>query len=401
MLGSRRNLKLIAPTQDFAGAAVSAGKPLIVVNGAAEFVGSYVTSLLLERGYYVRAVVRATVTHAFLERLPGAAQRLQIVTVKEFHSKDTTKRLTDAFKGAAAVVHAAPVGVQMSRMSALLPSSRVMDAVDSIIDAASAPGSTVKRLVYLSTEMAVYDPLGGSVADGKPLGEEDWYDVSRNDRVASDYIAYAHTVAEMKLWSRATRPSIPFTVCSLVPTFAMGPVLSPVQISTCHPMRFLHALMAGRFSELPSVPFCPMDVRDIATICVSLVERATVSGRVLACPSELTSTQFIKRCKAIYQRYPWPKQGEISKWAFWDTDKADSRRLMKTFYFLSKARHGQKYTFSHDRLADILQIKFRNLDLTIRESMDSIVQTACVNDLRIQIDEPKRPDAVSGVNGSS
>lgn len=394
VLGSRRNVQLVGPTADFVAAASSAAKPLVVVSGAAEFVGSYVTKQLLDKGYYVRGVVRVGVSSGFLERLPGARERLQIVTVRDFHSKESSRRLADAFRGAGAVVHAAPVGVQMKRMRALLPSSKVMDAVDACVDAASATGTTVRRVVFLSTEMSVFDPLAASESD-RQLGEEDWYDVSRNDRPSSDYIAYAHTVAEMKLWSRATRPSIPFTVCSLVPTFAMGPVMSHVQISTAHPMRFLHACMAGRFPELPSVPFCPMDVRDIAELCVSLLENPSVSGRVLACPREFTSSQFIKSCKAIYPRYPWPKQGEIAGWAFWDTEKADARRLTKTFYFLSKARHDHKYTFNNDRIKEVSQIKFRNLDTTIRESMDSIVQSACVNDLRIMLDEPKRPDAVS------
>ncbi len=396
---TRRNTPLIDATPEFAQAAKAAGKPLVAVNGASEFVASYVVKLLLERGYYVRGIHRSRINAAFLEQLPGAMQRLQLVTVKDFHSKDSTRRLTNALRGCAAVIHAAPVGVQLKRMTSLLPSSRVMDSVDAIMDAASVRGSTIKRLVFLSTEMSAFDPLTSTAAEGAtrssraPLGEEDWYDVSRGDRVSSDYIAYAHTVAEMKLWSRSTRPSIPFTVCSLIPTFAMGPALSPVQLSTAHPMRFLHALMAGRFTEIPSVPFCPMDVRDIAEILVKLVEDSQVSGRVLACPKDFTTTEFIKRCKSIYPRYPWPKQAPLAKWVpFWDLDKSDSRRLMKTFYFLSSCRQGHRYSFNNDRVKERTRIRFRNMDETIRESMDSIVMCGTTADLRLQIDAPKRPE---------
>lgn len=396
---TRRNHPLIEATPEFAEAAKAAGKQLIAVNGATEFVASYVVKFLLERGYYVRAIHRSRINASFLEQLPGAMQRLQLVSVKDFHSKDSTRRITDALRGCIAVIHAAPVGVQLKRMTSLMPSSRVMDSVDAVLDAASARDSTIKRLVYLSTEMSAFDPLNSTPSDDAarssrdPLGEEDWYDVSRGDRVSSDYIAYAHTVAEMKLWSRSTRPSIPFTVCSLVPTFAMGAALSPVQLSTAHPMRFLHSCMAGRFAEIPSVPFCPMDVRDIANILVKLVEDSQVSGRVLACPKDLTSTEFIKKCKSIYPRYPWPKQAPLARWVpFWDLDKSDSRRLLKTFYFMSSSRQGHRYSFNNDRVKEHTQIKFRNMEETIQESMDSIVMCGTTADLRLQVEAPKRPE---------
>lgn len=304
--------------------------------------------------------------------------------MRDFHSKDSTKRLEDAFRGAHAVIHALPVGVQMRRMTALMPSSRVMDSIDSVVDAASATGSTVKRLIHLSQELSVFDPLNHSAGTSATLGEEDWYDVSRNDRVASDYISYAHTVAEMKLWSRATRPTIPFTVCSVVPTFVMGPVLSPVHVSTAHPLRFLHSIMSGRFTELPSVPFSPIDVRDVASACVDLVGHAKVSGRILLCPQDVTTVEFVQKCQAIYPRYPWPKEGGAPRWKLFDPD-ADAKRLMKTFYFLTKTRHGHRYKFNNDRAKETLKIQFRDTAGTIRESMDSIVQCACVNDLRIDI----------------
>lgn len=401
----RRHPRLVDSTPGFSSAAATSGRQLIVVNGATDFVGSYVTKLLLEKGYYIRACVRAGIDAAFLEQLPGAMDRLQLVTLKDFHSKDSTRRLADALRGCSAVVHTTPVGVQMKRMSALMPSSRVMDSVDALIDAASGKDSTVKRIVYVSSEMSVFDPLGNVTpgnesrparASQAALGEEDWYDVSRNDRVASDYFAYAHTVAEMKLWSRSTRPSIPFTVCSVVPTFAIGPVLSPVQISTAHPMRFLHSMMAGRFEEIPSVPFCPIDVRDVADIVVKLVgEYNQITGRILACPRDFTTIEFIKKCKSIYQRYPWPKQGVTGAWpALFDLKKADSRQLLKTFYFMANCRHERRYSFNNDRLKELGHGRFRNLDESLREAMDSIVTAACVKDLRIQASGPKKPDPV-------
>lgn len=408
---ARRRIPLVDATPEFLDAAARAKLPLVAVNGATEFVGSYVVKRLLERGYYVRGICRSGIDYAFLEQLPSAMQRLQIVTVKDFHSKDSIARLEVALKGCLGVIHCSPVGVQMKKMVSLKPSSRVMDSVDAIVDASSAQGSTIKRLVFLSTEMSVFDPLdspttGNSNGNGnsnnkagKVLGEEDWYDVSRHDRDASDYIAYAHTVAEMKLWSRSTRPSVPFTVCSLVPTFAIGPVLSPVHISTSHPMRFTHALMAGRIPELPSVPFCPMDVRDISRILVTLLEKTAVCGRLMACPKDITSTEYVKRCKAIYPRYPWPKSGIENRWVpFWDIDTSESRRFLRTFYFLSPCRHGSRYQLNNDRLRESTDEKFRNIDETIRAALDSIVMSACVNDLRIQIaDLPTRPQpAIKG-----
>jgi len=391
---ARRRIPLVDATPEFISAAHRAKLPLVAVTGATDFVGSYVVKRLLERGYYVRGICRSGIDYAFLEQLPSAMQRLQIVTVKDFHSKVSVDRLASALKGCMGVIHAAPVGVQMKKMVSLKPSSRVMDSVDALVDAASQESSTIKRLVYLGTEMSTFDPLTtGNANNKKILGEEDWYDVSRHDRDASDYIAYAHTVAEMKLWSRSTRPDVPFTVCSLIPTFAIGPVLTPVHISTSHPMRFTHALMAGRIPELPSVPFCPMDVRDIARILVTLLEKTKVCGRLMACPKDITSTEYVKRCKAVYPRYPWPKQGVDSKWVpFWDMDTTEARRFLKTFYFLSPCRHGLRYQLNNDRLKESTDEKFRNVDETIRAALDSIVMSACINDLRINLDGmPKRP----------
>lgn len=380
-----KKIPLISPTPEFTQAASSAGAQLVAVTGASEFVGSYIVQELLKKGKYVRGIVPVNVNFQFLQKLPGALERLQLITVRDFHSKESAKRLEESFHGAHAVVHASPVGVQMRRMAALKPSSRVMDSVDAVVDAASASGSTVKRLIHLSQELSVFDPMKHPTGKSTVLGDEDWYDVAHNDRVASDYIAYAHTVAEMKLWSRATRPSIPFTVCSVIPTFVMGPVLSPVHISTAHPLRFLHGMMSGRFPELPSVPFSPIDVRDVASACVSLVDHGKVSGRVLLCPEDRTTTEFVKKCQTIYPRYPWPKEAGPAKWKLFDSD-SDAKRLMKTFYFLNKARHGHRYQFNQERANEILKMSYRDVSGTLRESMDSLIQSACVNDLRIHID---------------
>lgn len=379
-----RKIPLISPTPEFLQAATDSGSQLVAVTGASEFVGSYIVQELLKKGKYVRGIVPCAVNYQFLQKLPGALERLQLVTVRDFHSKESAKRLEEAFRGAYAVIHASPVGVQMRKMAALKPSSRVMDAVDAVVDAASATGSTVKRLVHLSQELSVFDPLKHPTGKSTVLGDEDWYDVAHNERVASDYISYAHTVAEMKLWSRATRPSIPFTVCSVIPTFVMGPVLSPVHISTAHPLRFLHAMMSGRFPELPSVPFSPIDVRDVASALVRLVDLGKVSGRILLSPEDRTTTEFVKKCQTIYPRYPWPKEAGPAKWKLFDSE-SDGRRLMKTFYFLNKARHGHRYQFNQERANEILQIKYRDVTGTLHESMDSLVQSACVNDLRIHI----------------
>lgn len=131
--------------------------PTVVVTGANGFVGARVCAALVERGSYVRAVVRR----------PGTAPRLEGVEerVGEFDDPDLAAEVLAGTSAAVTTVH--PMGSDRQAQH------RVgVEGTATFARAAAAAG--LERLVHVSTA-AVYDrsPGVGDVDEGSPLVPDD------------------------------------------------------------------------------------------------------------------------------------------------------------------------------------------------------------------------------------
>lgn len=360
----------------FLKAAVAVNAPLVVVTGGLSYLGSHVVARMLAKGYYVRTIVPQGANVNFLLQLNGANHRLQIIPVRDPSAPDALSSMLLAFRGVSTVVHAASFSTHNGKLSKHIASKRIVSALKIALDAASAPGNVVTNFIYLSSEMAVYDPSKHSRRTHVQLTENDWFDCSNMNRETKNAFAFAYTVAEMRLWARVGKGSLPFNVCSIIPSFLFGPALSTRHISSAPILSFFHSAALGKFDNVPDVPMSPVDVRDVARAITALTERPDVGGRILLNAESLTCSELLHKVKNTFPSYRWPecsRPGLIPRRSVTSGDP-EARRILKDADFASKERWGRQYSFSQTRARVELGLTFRPVDATIRDTILSLVR---------------------------
>lgn len=371
-----------AATIRFMKAAIAEQAPLVAVTGGLGYLGSHVVARMLAKGYYVRTIVPQGANVDFLQRLPDASKRLQIIPVRDPAAEDAKSSLLIAFRGVSTVVHAASFSTHGGKIAKSVASKRIVNALKISLDAASAPGNVVINFIYISSEMAVFDPSQHPRRKTVELTENDWYDCSKTSRESTHAFAYAHTVAEMRLWARVGRGGLPFNVCSVIPSFALGPILSRRHIASTPSVSFFNSIANGSLTDVPDVPMSPVDVRDVARAITALAERPEISGRMLLCAESLTSTEFILQAKRDFPEYHWPMLNRRNIFRrSTGRSNPEAVKALKDAEFAGRERRGRKYTFSQRRANNELGLQFRPVHETVRDTITSLARFSILPEL--------------------
>lgn len=347
-------------------AAIATNSPLAAVTGALSYLGSHVVFRMLHKGYYVRAIVPQGAPVDFLMSMPGADTRLQIFPVRDPAAQDGYSSLLLAFRGVSTVVHAVSFSTHAGLVPKAVASKRIVDALKIALDAASAAGNVVTKFIYLSSGMTVFDPSQHTKRHSALLTESDWFDCTRSSsRDHAHAFAFAHTVAELRLWARAGRGSLPFKVCTVVPSFVLGPILSARHVSSTPSVEFLATAAAGKAGSVRDVAMSPVDVRDVARAVTAVAERSEIGGRLLLCASEMSAKEVISVGEQMCDGYAWNVGGKRWSWG--------GKVAGHDWEFVAKDRVGKRYSFSQTRASEELGLKFRPVEDTIRDTVTSLV----------------------------
>lgn len=383
-------LNATAPVR-FMQDAIAANAPLVAVTGGLSYLGSHVVARMLTKGFYVRAIIPQGASTDFLTRLPGAQTRLQLVPVRDPAAEDARATMLIAYRGVSTVIHAASFSTHGGKLPKNVASRRIVNALKLSLDAASTPGNVVTNFIYISSELTVFDPSRHPRHQNVQLTENDWFDCSRSSRETTHAFAYAHTVAEMRLWARVGRGGLPFNVCSVIPSFVLGPILSTRQMASTPTISFFNTLASGSLTDFPDIPMAPVDVRDVARAITALTERPEIGGRILLCAKSLTAFEFLVHARREFPQYAWP---QISKRMLFrrSTGKGapDALKLLKNADFTSRERWGRKYMFSQRRAKEELGLSFRPVSDTIRDTLMSLAHYKLVNQVPTHVDETKQ-----------
>lgn len=357
----------------FMKAAIVSNSPLVAVTGGLGYIGSHVVACMLSKGYFVRTIVPQGANCDFLTRLPGAHTRLQIIPVRDPAAEDARSSILTAFRGVSTVIHAASFSTHHGLIPKQVTSRRIVEALKISLDAATTPGNVITNFIYISSELTVFDPRNHPRRKLAQLSENDWYDCSRTSRETTHPFAYANTVAEMRLWARVGRGGMPFNVCSVIPSFVLGPVLSSRQVRSTPTVSFFTSLANGRLTEIPDMPMSPVDVRDVARGIMMLTERPEISGRILLSAEALTSIEFLKQARAQFPSYRWPAMGKAHMFRKpVARGHPEALKELKVADFAAKERQGRKYAFSQQRAHQELGLTFRPVHDTIEDTLASL-----------------------------
>ncbi len=268
---------------------------LVLVTGAAGFIGSHVVRELLEQGRSVRATVRNLENADFLKDLPGA-ERLEIVAMDLL----VADSIEGAVKGCGDVIHCAAalyVGVDDAQRQVIDPSimgtQNLLDSIDSV--------GGVKRIVHTSSVAAVRRTQFKS---GRVFTYEDWCDDASVD---SNAYGFAKAGAEMlaRGWIASKSEKEKPRYVSINPCVVFGPVMSERHLNGS--MTIIDHLLKRKYPFLVKMNVNIVDVRDVARAHVNALSLGPDGGRYIVFNKSMWMKDIANLLRKRIPNRKWPK----------------------------------------------------------------------------------------------
>ncbi|KAL9298408.1 hypothetical protein ACSQ67_024304 [Phaseolus vulgaris] len=272
-------------------------KGRVCVTGGTGFIGSWIIKTLLQDGYSVNTTVRNNPEHkkdlSFLTSLPGASQRLQILSA----DLRNPESFNAVIEGCVGVFHVAtPVDFELREPEEVV-TKRSIDGALGILKAC-LNSKTVKRVVYTSSASAV---VHGGTEEQQVMDESSWTDVDllRTSKAFGWSYAVSKTLTEKAVLEFGEQNGL--EVVTLIPTFVFGPFICPklpgsVQAS----LKFSFGEKSG-FDSLLETPMVHVD--DVARAHIFLLENPNSKGRYNCSKCLVTYERISEIVSAKYQEF--------------------------------------------------------------------------------------------------
>lgn len=334
---------------------------LLCVTGASGFIGAHIVEDLLGAGYRVRGTVRdaSSTRHDHLRSLPGADERLQLVTA----NLDDPATLEAAAAGCTCVLHTASpyvLDVDDPQRDLVRPA---VEGTRGVLEACRAAG-TVRRVVVTSSMAAVTD----APDEHHVLTEADWNTASSLTR--NPYY-HSKTLAEREAWRFAGQAGVGFDVVAINPFIVIGPSHSDtINVSN----RILVDILSGGYPGILGLTWGFVDVRDVARSHRLAVETPRASGRYL-CVNEVVSMRELVELlrRQGYDGYPLPTRRL-------DNGLGDTLVRLGSYFrpkgtgSYLRTNIGRVPRFDTSKIRHDLDLDFRPLDATVRDTVDDLIR---------------------------
>jgi dihydroflavonol-4-reductase len=331
---------------------------VVLVTGAAGFIGSHVVAQLLQSGAQVRATVRNPKNATFLNSLPVAnGASLQIVTMDLLDFASVRSAVSDCKD----VIHCAaslPVGANDAQKDIVDPS---IGGTSNLVKALQQAG-VVERIVHTSSVAAIRST---SHQNGTIFSIDDWCD---DATVKSNPYGLAKAGAEkvMRQWVESQDAESKPRLITIHPSIVFGPILSARH--KMGSMSYLQHFYSGPpFVLKININF--VDVRDVAKAHVSALTNGQDGERYLIHKRGMWMHEIgAELCKLKPER----------KWA--------TRKLPSVIAYLMTAFHpklsirqlrgslGVQIGYDVGNVEQELDFVFTDYQQTLVDSIDSISQ---------------------------
>jgi nucleoside-diphosphate-sugar epimerase len=336
----------------------------IAVTGAAGYIGGWVVTNLLARGYRVQAGVRNPddlERTGFLRAMPGYASSRLTLHHFDVDQPETIQPLLENCAGLAHVAHVSTYDdpAYLARVCA--------DMVQAIDQA-----QTIRRVVVTSSIAAVIAEADIQELVRRPVIDEDRVpDESNPKRTPERGLGYSisKNIAQQAFVAGASKSGM-WDAITCCPGDNIGPILAPHH-GTGTWQGLIGGMLSGQYEQTPAYrPWMPVDVRDDADCHIGLLESASVQNgeRFLAWSTDRMNAEDI--CASIGRVLP--ELGHVPPTI---TDRFGER---------VRAREAELRAIwagcelRNDRIRDAVPISFRPLDESIRDTVESLMSVAGV-----------------------
>ena len=334
----------------------------VAVTGSAGFIGGWVVTQLLDKGYRVRACVRDVNDEektGFLKSMPGYASGRLTLHAADL---DTPGCFDDVFRGCHGVAH-------LSHVSTYDDEEYVKRVCDHIIESVNLSGS-VSRVVVTSSIAAVISEQDMQELVRRPVLFEGRYPDEQNpNRTTARGQGYSigKVIAE-RAFADAARSSGRWDAITCCPGDNVGPILSRHQKERGPWQHQIETMLLGRYSQNVVGAYRPwytVDVRDVAEAHIRMLERDGLHNgeRFIAWSTETRDVEDV--CASIDRLLP--ELGFAGATLF---DPLPEKVQAREAQFRAIWNGCE---LRNDRIKATLGMEFRSLDESIRDCVESLI----------------------------
>ena len=331
---------------------------VVLVTGAAGFIGSHVVAQLLQSGTHVRATVRNPANATFLNSLPvSEGGSLQIVTMDLLDFATVRSAVSDCKD----VIHCAAslyVGAKNPQRDVVDPS---IEGTANLVKALQQAG-VVERIVHTSSVAAIRRT---SHENGTIFSVEDWCD---DATVKTNPYGLAKAGAErvMRKWVESQVGESKPRLITIHPSVVFGPIFSPRHKEGS--MSYLKHFTSGPpFVLKLNINF--VDVRDVATAHINALTNGNDGARYLLHNHSMWMQEIGTELKVLKPERKWATRKLPSIFAYMLAivhPKLSVKQL--------RGNMGVKIGYDVGNVADALGFVFTDYQKTLVDSIDSISQ---------------------------
>lgn len=325
---------------------------LCLVTGITGYVASWIGSYLLEEGYRVRGTVRSLKDEAKIKQMRQILPGAEFIEA-DLRSADGWEKATAGCKWVFHVASPQAVASETDRTGG------ATSGTQHVLAAAFAT-DTVKKVVVTSSEAAV---AYGHPASQSRFTEDDW----TKSEGTGDYFR-SKTLAEKLAWEMANdeRQNPRHVALSTInPSMILGPSLVPW-------VRYSHEtiknLAEGKTSMLPDMSTYFVDVRDCATMHITLMNDPATNGHRHLCYS--VGERYVDLATTIRDNYTAqgfsPSTRTVPKLLMWVL-KFFSPDVASIYPLLGKV------TVRASKYPDVYHYHYTDFSQMVRDTMDDLI----------------------------
>jgi len=334
----------------------------VCVTGASGFIAGQTIRVLLASGFRVRGTVRGGVDdsqYAYLLRLPGAAERLELVSGDLAEPGSFDSAIADCDY----VIHAASPYLLETKS----PQQEMVDpAVNGTLDVLRACTKTtsVKRVVLTSSLAAITDEPN----DQHVFTETDW---NAKSSLARNPYFYSKALAEQAAWGFMREQPRSFDLVALNPCMVIGEAVGPGLNSSNQVIR---DLLSGTYPGVMALNFCMVDVCDVAHAHVLALDKGDAEGRYICYSEAMTMGEIVDFLRgAGYSNYRLPSHDMSAGWVSSVVKLLSYTQPSGAGDFI-RSHLGKTMRISNAKICAELGMEFRPVRETLVDAVEDLIR---------------------------
>lgn len=332
----------------------------VLLTGGSGFIAAHVLDILLDHGHSVVTTVRS---QDKADRIAKAhpkhdKSQLDFAIVEDIAKEGAFDQAVVSDPPFEAVIHtASPFHFNVTDVQKQLLDPAYIGTTG-ILKSIKKSAPTVKRVIITSSFASIINPSKGTNV-GHTYSEKDWNPITHEEALESPAAGYraSKVFAEKAAWEFVEEEKPNFSLSTMCPPLVLGPIvhyLNSLDALNTSNQRIRDTMLGKYKDEIPETGiYIWVDVRDLALAHVLAVEKAEAANKRFF----ITEGYFTNRkiAESIAKSYPELKDKL-------PTDKAKGGDFPKEGI----------YGIDNSRTKDVLGIKYRSFDESIRDTVKSL-----------------------------